>query len=412
MTLRAAQPAEPRPRLHILNRLARHLGAAAGVASRAQQQPPASATATSAAAAAAAAGAVVPWWDTPTGTKRAYSHSLGPGVEAWVPGRALPVLVAQGEQPGPTLLVTAAVHGNEYDGIAAIRTVWEELDPAQMSGTFVGITCCNVDAHLVPHRNSQSDGQNLARVFPGKADGTLTERVAHCIMHDFIERASMMCDLHTAGSDMRMIPIIGYTLDPPPHNPQSLEQARAAAKAFGLKTIWSNAVDPGAPELTWQPGDPAPSPFSKGTSGAAAWLAGLPFLYTEATGTGGVHARDIQLYTQGVRNLVQHLGICAEAGGSPPPVDQVVVEDFTPGSGHIQHQHVTPVGGVFHCEVDLYDQVEHGQLLGTVRDLFGAVIYTVRASKSGAIITLRHVARVKAGDALVNIAPDVGPREY
>ena len=89
-----------------------------------------------------------------------------------------------------------------------------------------------------------------------------------------------------------------------------------------------------------------------------------------------------------------------------------MVEDFTPGSGHIQHQHVTPVGGVLHCEVDLYDRVEHGQLLGTVRDLFGAVIYTVRASKSGAIITLRHVARVKAGDALVNIAPDVGPREY
>jgi hypothetical protein len=94
-------------------------------------------------------------------------------------------------------------------------------------------------------------------VFPGRAEGTLTERVAYCIQHDFIEKATLMCDLHTAGLDMRMIPIVGYTLDPPPGNPDALEQARAAAKAFGLKTIWSNAVDDGAPELTFQPGDEA-----------------------------------------------------------------------------------------------------------------------------------------------------------
>jgi hypothetical protein len=245
--------------------------------------------AAAAAAPAAGVGGNVerPWWETPAGTKRSYSHQLGPSVEAWAPGRALPVLVAQGAQPGPTLLVSAGIHGNEYDGMVALRRVWEELDPSELSGTFVAIMCCNVDAHLVPDRNSAYDGQNLARVFPGKVDGTLTERVAYCIQHDFIEKCSLMCDLHTAGLDMSeqpvsahclpaalhlsvvastasahclpaalcialhthdsraaagMIPIIGYTLNPPPHNPDALEQARSAAKAFGLKTIWSNAV--------------------------------------------------------------------------------------------------------------------------------------------------------------------------
>jgi predicted deacylase len=377
---------------------------------RVQQQLAPRAVATAAAAAVGVGGNAEPWWDTAPGTKRAYSHQLGPGVEAWAPGRALPVLVVKGSRPGPTLLVSAGIHGNEYDGMVAIRRVWEELDAVELSGTLVGIMCCNVDAHLVPDRNSASDGQNLARVFPGRAEGTLTERVAYCIQHDFIEKATLMCDLHTAGLDMRMIPIVGYTLDPPPGNPDALEQARAAAKAFGLKTIWSNAVDDGAPELTFQPGDEAASPFSKGTSGVGAWLAGVPFLYTEATGSGGVWSRDVDLYAQGVRNLLRHLRI---SPGQPtrPPADQVVVEDFTRGSGNLQHQHVTPVGGLFHAEVGLYARVEQGQRLGTVRDLFGETIHEVRASRTGVLITVRHVARVRPGDALANIAPNAGPPE-
>ena len=297
-----------------------------------------SAAPTPCAATATAAGGVggnaEPWWATEPGTKRSYSHQLGPDVEAWAPGRALLVLVAQGARPGPTLLVTAGIHGNEYDGMMAIRRVWDELDATSLSGTFVAIVCCNVDAHLVPHRNSATDGMNLARVFPGKPNGTLTERVAYCIQRDFIKRATLMCDLHTAGLDMRMIPIIGYTLNPPPHNPSSLAQQRAAAKAFGLKTIWSNAADAGGPEDTFQPGDEDDirwdqEVFSKGTSGAGAWLAGVPFLYTEATGSGGMWDRDIKLYAQGVRNLIRHLGI--SAGPPVPPTEgQVVVEDFDP----------------------------------------------------------------------------------
>jgi N-alpha-acetyl-L-2,4-diaminobutyrate deacetylase len=319
------------------------------------------------------------------------------------------------ESPG---IVTSSSGGSvltdcicpRYDGMLAIRRVWEELNPADLSGTFVAIMCCNVDAHLVPQRTSAYDGQNLARVFPGKADGTLTERVAYCIQHDFIKRAALYCDLHTAGLDMRMIPIVGYTLDPPPHNPNSLEQARAAAKAFGLKTIWSNAVDDGAPELTYTPGDKIASPFGKGTSGAGAWLAGVPFLYTEATGSGGSWDRDTELYAQGLRNLIRHLGISAGDSVAPTP-GQVVVEDFDKGSGNLQHQHVTPVGGLFHAEVKLYKRVVQGERLGTVRDLFGEVIYEVLASRAGVVITLRHVTRVSAGDALANIAPNAGPPE-
>ena len=173
----------------------------------------------------------------------------------------------------------------------------------------------------------------------------------------------------------------------------------------------TSAPDVGAPELTWQAGDDIPSPFGKGTSGVASWLAGVPFLYTEATGAGGLHPHDIKLYADGVRNLLAHLGL-RPGGSSPPPDDQVLIEDTEQGSSNIQHQGVTPVGGLFHASVDLYDAVSKGQLLGTIVDLFGNVLHELRSTKDGVVITIRHVPRVQAGDALVNIAPGAGPPEY
>lgn len=121
-------------------------------------------------------GDETPWWDGPVGTKRTYFHPV-PGADAWAPGRGLPTLVVRGDRPGPTLLVTAGVHGDEYEPMAAIQRVFGELQPAELAGTVVMVSCCNVDAYLSQSREAQVDGANLARVFPGSADGTLTERV-------------------------------------------------------------------------------------------------------------------------------------------------------------------------------------------------------------------------------------------
>ena len=80
-----------------------------------------------------ASAAAAPWWELPPGTKTSYTHSLGADVDQWAPGRGLPTVVVRGEQPGPTLLVTAGVHGNEYDGMAAIQEVFAELEPEGLS---------------------------------------------------------------------------------------------------------------------------------------------------------------------------------------------------------------------------------------------------------------------------------------
>lgn len=119
------------------------------------------------AAVAAASEEVLLWWDSVPNTKRAYTHPIVGAAESFAPGRGLPTLVVCGAKPGPVLLVTAGVHGDEYEPIAAIHRAFAELEPAPLAGTVVLVACCNVDGYLAGTREGGVDGLNLARVFPG-----------------------------------------------------------------------------------------------------------------------------------------------------------------------------------------------------------------------------------------------------
>jgi predicted deacylase len=92
---------------------------------------------------------------------------------------AFPVLVARGRSAGKTLLVTGAVHGDEYEGPVAIQDVFDALDPAVMRGTFIGVPVTNGPAFSAATREGAWDHQNLARIFPGRREGTPSERIAH-----------------------------------------------------------------------------------------------------------------------------------------------------------------------------------------------------------------------------------------
>ena len=313
-----------------------------------------------------------PWWSTATNTQRTYPHAVDREAPA---DRALPVMVVRGGRDGPTLVTLAGVHGDEYEPMGAVQRVFASLEPAALTGTWVAVGCCNVDAYLAANREGPSDGKNLARVFPGRADGTLTERVAHCLTEDFIRRASLVCDLHSGGRIYRMVPLAGYSLV----EADLTEVQRQAARVFGLPWVWGTAPN-------------------EGRTLSAAREHGVPGIYCETTGTGGCREEDVAAYAEGVRRLMVHLGMLA--GSVAPPAGQRVVEDATPESGHLQVQNVTPEDGLFRAAVDLNDRVSEGDLLGVVTDLFGQVLFECRTAKSGTVILVRHLARVQAGDSL------------
>ncbi|MCC6858933.1 MAG: succinylglutamate desuccinylase/aspartoacylase family protein, partial [Bryobacterales bacterium] len=266
---------------------------------------------------------------------------------------ALPVLLARGAQPGKCLAATAAVHGDEYEGVQAIFDVFDELDPQAMAGDFLAVPIANPPAFTALSRTSPLDGLNLARVFPGKADGTPTEAIAWRLDQHIIRHADLFIDLHSGGVRYEMPSMAGYWAGD--------GRAEAAARAFGAAIVW------GHPEV------------GEGRSLSAARVRGIPAIYTEARGAGRIHPDDLQLFSRGLLNLMRHLGIVE---GSPE-AEEPQVHLF--GDGNIDHGIAARHDGFLAAGVRLLEAVTKDQELGRLLDAQGCVIERCLAPCDGRV---------------------------
>jgi len=130
---------------------------------------------------------------------------VGNGVTA-----SLDVFECMGQSLGPSVLVTAGVHGDEYEGPAAIAEVASWLSPLSFRGSLCMIPVANPFAFEAGTRVSPLDGINLARVFPGKKDGTPTERLAYLLFDEFASKADCVIDLHSGGVEYEFLPVAGF----------------------------------------------------------------------------------------------------------------------------------------------------------------------------------------------------------
>lgn len=288
----------------------------------------------------------------------------------------LPVLAARGIEPGPTLLVLASVHGDEYEGIEAIPLAFGDVDPAQLAGTLVMIPICNLPAYEAAQRSSPIDGMNLARVFPGKADGTVTERIAYVLTEQFVRRADLLVDLHSGGVAYDIPTLIGYLHD----DGELGRRSRAAAEAFGAPVLWGH-----------------PLPIPPGRSISVATEYGVPWLYTEAPGGGYARPDDVACFRRGILNVMRHLGMISGAPETPAHPTRLV------GDGNLDVVTLAPVGGYFRAQVELLERVNQGDVLGTIVDFFGESVASITAQMDGVVIMKRRVHRVQAGEGLLQV---------
>ena len=316
-----------------------------------------------------------PWDGVPPGRKAALSVPVAARADG--SPVALPVLVVRGATGGKTLLASAGVHGDEFEGMSALRYLFEELQPEALCGTLVAVPVANPPAFEAGLRTNPDDRQDMARVFPGDVRGTITEQLAWRLT-DWIGRADFYCDLHSAGQYYRMPALAGYQLRPEP----LLSAQRSAARAFGLPLIWGTLGLPGR-------------------SLSVAAEQGIPSIYVEITGEGRCRPEDVAAYLRGLRNLLTHLGLLAGQVETSAP--RWVVEDDRPQAGFLQVQNRAPVGGLFEPEVDVLAQVTKGQRLGAIRDALGQVRHVVEATHSGLVVFLRTFARVLAGDPVCTV---------
>jgi predicted deacylase len=312
--------------------------------------------------------------------------ALAPGAKttAWmaVAPRAdgnwwgLPVLAAKGREAGPTLVVLAAVHGDEYEGVEAIPTAFGDVDASSLAGTLVMVPVCNLPAFEAAQRSSPIDGLNLARVFPGKVGGTVTERIAHHLTEKLFRHADFVLDLHSGGIAYEIPTLVGYLYD----DGELGRRSRAAAEAFGTPVLWGH-----------------PLPIPPGRSISAAMALGIPWLYTEAPGGGFARRDDVACFRRGILNLMRHLGMVE---GTPEVQENVL---HLVGDGNLDIVTQAPVGGLFLPKVAVSDRVRKGDLLGAIVDLFGNTLATINARMDGVVIMLRRIQRVQVGEGLVQV---------
>ena len=295
---------------------------------------------------------------------------------------ALPLLGVGGAAEGPTLLVMAGVHGDEYEGIAAIPQVFAAVEPAQLRGALVMVPICNPPAYRAALRSSPIDGLNLARVFPGAVDGSITRRIAHWIVDKLLRRADFMIDLHTGGIAYELPLLTGYV-----HDDGELGQAAlAAAQAFGAPTLWGH-----------------PLPIPPGRSLTAATDLGLPCVYTEAPGSAGIDRDVLDCFRTGVFNVMKHLGMISGELERRPLRHHLV------GHGDLDSVIAAPAAGLFLRECGLLDEVEAGQRLGAIQDESGETVAEIVAKSAGVVIMLRGLPRVESGDGLAHLAQRYEP---
>jgi hypothetical protein len=292
---------------------------------------------------------------------------------------ALPITVVRGRTPGPAVGIVAGVHGAEYVPIVALQRLAPTLDPAEVTGTIVLVHLANPPSF---YRRTvyygPADWKNLNRVFPGKADGTLSERIAHVITRDVIERVDAFVDVHCGDANEALDPYVSFMADGP--DPAVTARARALALVFGIPTVKANRD----PLRDWS----APL-YSTGAAAAR----GRPAIGVELGGLGQVHEEQVAGVVDGLRRVLQHLGIVP---GRSPRVSRprFVVRSETVRIGGT---------GLFTPEVDAGQTVAAGQRLGVLRDPFGTILEEPRAPFAGRVLFVTRTPPLSAGEPVASI---------
>lgn len=311
--------------------------------------------------------------------KAGAKHSVQLPVVSGRDSTVIPVTVFHGAKKGPVLGITAGVHGLEYAPIMAAQQLPRHLDPAKMNGTVILVHMANVPAFL--HRAlmvNPLDGKNLNRVFPGRPDGTITERMAWIISNEVIARCDYFIDVHAGDANNDLRPYSGY------YNyfdiPEVSAKAKEMARALGFDFIVQFGNEPSLQEA-----DVYCS--REGTK------RNIPAVDIECGRMGIVEEKAVLQIQEALLSLMRHLQILP---GNPAMVENpVIIGRRTSVS--------SPHTGFFYSDLTSGDYVKQGMKLGYITDLFGNHLADVTCPTDGVILYKTFNPPIKKGDGLFSI---------
>ena len=290
----------------------------------------------------------------------------------------IPVVVVNGESHGPVLALVSGAHGTEYTSIIAIEKLINLLDPSQIAGTVILVPLVNIPSfeQKVPHVNP-IDNKSMNRFYPGKADGTQTERASLVITTQVIDRCDYLIDYHGGDLDESLRP---YAYWAPTGKQAQDQESKEMVLAFGLDHI-----------IIWRdrPTDLAATRYLDNTSTAR----GKPSMVVEAGYAGTVEPDDVALLVNGTFSTMRALKMLP---GEPRPVENPVWLDRVVDV-------LSDGPGIWYPLVRRGTYVQEGMKIGFVTDYFGKLMLEARAPVSGVILHINAVPSLKKGDNIADI---------
>jgi hypothetical protein len=288
-------------------------------------------------------------------------------------GTSLPISIVHGTTPGPVLALVAGVHGMEYPPILALQRLRTGIDPKTLAGTVILVHVANMPSYLGRTiYYSPVDNKNLNRVFPGRADGTISERIADVITREVIDRSTHVVDIHCGDGNESLRPYL-YWITSGSEN--VAEAGRRMALAFGMDHI---IIDRDRPT------DPKASLYLSNT----AITRGKPALTIESGGMGRIDTDDILRIERGVHGLMKHLGMSSI--GPDPIAAPVLLE-----RSEVLRSSFT---GIFYAAVEKGQTVAEGAVIGRVTDFHGTLLEEIKAPFAGEILYVVGTPAMNEGE--------------
>lgn len=287
------------------------------------------------------------------------------------PWISVPTIVLRGRREGPTLMVSAAIHGDEINGVEVVRRLVSEVRPEELAGTVIAVPVANQLGFMAQQRYLP-DRRDLNRSFPGSPRGSLAARLAHLLMTEIVGRCEYGIDFHSGSDNRANLPQIRADLDD--------RRGRELAEAFAAPiTLHAPTRDRSLRE--------------------AATKAGVAMLLYEGGEDNRYDDYAIDAAWEGLLRVMDLLGMVSGAPGSSAP------SLISRSSRWVRAQR----GGLLRAEVGLGDRVHSRQVLGYLSDVYGRGNLAARAPFSGVVIGLTRSPHVNQGDAVFHVAEPMLP---
>ncbi|MCQ4318973.1 N(2)-acetyl-L-2,4-diaminobutanoate deacetylase DoeB [Stutzerimonas stutzeri] len=279
---------------------------------------------------------------------------------------------------GPTALFTGGNHGDEYEGPLALSKLACSLDPARVHGRVIIVPFMNAPAVWSGTRTSPIDRGNLNRSFPGRPDGSVTQKIADYFQRSLLPLADLVLDIHSGGKTLDFLPFAACHVLPDKAQQARCEAGmRAFAAPYCMRMLEQDAL---------------------GMYDTAAEAQGKVFVTTELGGGGSISARTLAIAERGVRNLLIHFDML---DGEIEPADSVLL-DMPDADCYV----CSESDGLLELCKELGEAVQAGELVARVHDARRTGVAPVEyRARRGGLLSARHFpGRVQSGDTLAVIA--------